>query len=210
MGWYKYNGDYKFKLPPNTITCPDCEGHGTEQWECWCCEGHGTMKWRRAVALGWRKSDLSNLGHEDDYCDCPRDDCRCRDSCDTCAGDGYVPVANIEIEITRVLLYGITDDIPPRYYVNQHTGHLQPVRFGENLLSKAAAHACKARKWVTIYCDIFGHSVSLTDAGQEEALRRLPEWTASHDSRWELCDPVGRLADDGCPNEEREYRRENP
>jgi hypothetical protein len=202
MGWYKRSGKWKFKLPAGAVTCPDCEGHGTEQWECHVCDGSGTLKWRRAVALGYKKSYLAGLDSADDYCDCPRWECRCRDTCDTCAGDGYIATAVLEAEITRVLIFGITDSIPPRYRPNHHTGHLQANFSGEGVLSRWAGNECEKRRWCHISFDIFGHSLSLTDAGEAEAHKRMAEWIASHDVNWHPVDQDGRLADDGCPNDE--------
>lgn len=177
------------------MKCFECAGTGAACPDCWLCEGHMTVHWRRAVRQGWMKGDL-DLDAGSDYVTCPRDECR-GDYCDVCRGDGIVGRGLFQVEVTRVLVFGLKQRLPPvveRFtYPNPRTlpalvAKLKPRdRFlyacqaprivdRERLLSAQAARYCMERRWGNRLNSIFGHEFYLTPAGEAEAERRYPHW----------------------------------
>lgn len=87
--------------PPSLfhIDCPECNGTGADDPDCWLCEGYMSVKTRKAVKAGFDKEDLDDEG--DGYCRCPA----CGgDSCEACSGDGRQPADYMRREMARVLL----------------------------------------------------------------------------------------------------------
>ena len=174
------------------IPCPDCDGTGARNPNCWVCKGMRSPRWRRCVALGFPKTDLDEI-EDDGYCRCPSMECH-GDSCDLCMGDGQVSSDVPETEVTRVLIFGLTQVLPNRYRLSSYGRWLHD----DGYLSTSAGAECQKRGWITRHNSIFGHEVYLTDAGRIEAERRIGGWHALHDCTLRHIDDDGRMADDGC------------
>lgn len=173
-------------------SCPECNGTGAYDPDCWLCEGERIVKVEKALAEGYAESDLDDA--YDGECCCPADDCR-GDSCALCGGDGTITPEQREDEITRVLIYGLTKTIPPRITRN-HYG--RPCE-SDDLLALFAGRECRERRWIDWYCSILGDEVSLTPAGKAEAESRAWAWARRRDVTLGPVDDFGRLADDGAP-----------
>lgn len=177
---------------PNTINCPECDGTGAYAPSCWLCEGTRDVKIERAIAEGYDIDDLEV--YDDGYCRCPAYECR-GDSCDLCEGDGKVDPRVPEDEITRVLVFGLADFIPPRRY-RLHNGRTVD---HDELLARFAAAECRERGWLHWFVSVFGDELSLTPEGEAEAGRRYPDWVKGRDVHHAPIDALGRWADDGGP-----------
>lgn len=88
-------------LPPLfKMDCPECNGTGAEDPDCWLCKGDRTIRVHRAYRNGYKKADLENV-EDDGLCDCPACDGH---TCGTCEGDGTVLTDYLWREAQRVLL----------------------------------------------------------------------------------------------------------
>lgn len=174
--------------------CFECAGTGAACPDCWLCEGHMSVHWRRAVNQGWAKGDLDLDGS--DYATCPRDECR-GDTCDVCGGDGVVERGQFQIEVTRVLVFGLTQRLPPvierfsypdpRTFARAYAALDAPGRFDYansrpriidrgRLLSGHAASYCMEKRWGNRLNSMLGHEFYLTPKGNAEAARRYEHW----------------------------------
>lgn len=178
---------------PNKCTCPECEGTGAYKPDCWLCKGEMLIKIKKALAEGYSESDLEDA--YDGECRCPADECR-GDSCELCEGDGTITVQQRDDEITRVLMYGITKVIPPRITLT----HYGRVHTSDELLANFAGRVCEERGWIRWFRSMLGDEVSLTPAGEAEALSRAWEWARRHDVTLGPVDDFGRFDDDGAPH----------
>lgn len=172
------------------ITCPECDGTGSRCPDCWLCDGKRTIKVSHALAEGYAMSDLQNV--YEDECDCPTDDCR-GDCCELCDGFGEITERQRDDEITRVLVFGVTRDIPPRL-TRSHYGRVWE---SDELLSSFAGGECRAKGWISWYVSVFGDEVNLTPSGEAEALSRMWGWCRQRDAALAPVDDFGRFDDDG-------------
>lgn len=174
------------------VACPDCYGSGAYCPDCWLCKGARFVKVRKALANGYSREDLENV--ENGECLCPTWDCR-GDHCTFCEGTGEREPADIEREVTRVLICALTGRIPGSPY-RTHYGRV--LWNDGDLLSLAAGRFCEERRWVRIWRElVFGDDLILTGAGRVEAERRLPGWLAQYDVSLCHVDDDGRWGSDG-------------
>jgi hypothetical protein len=174
------------------VLCGDCRGTGAEQYDCWLCKGRRDIRATLAYRHGFRKADLEDL-EDDGYCDCPA--CGGH-SCYWCGGDGEVAADIPEQQETRVLIFGLTQSIPPMRVREWWNGGR--VRMDDDaLLSRAAAASCREKGWTHWFCSVFGDEIYLTDAGKAEAERRHVDFLASFDANNAALDADGRYDDDG-------------
>lgn len=178
---------------PKLMQCPDCDGTGAKEPDCWLCRGKREVSIRRAMKEGWTRNDLKDSVIDRYWCICPRDECR-GEECHLCEGSGKIEPSTLDVEETRVLICAKTDDIPPRY--SFHAGRWMTLDH-RSLLSISAARRCRDKGWITWFCTVFGDELDLTEVGEQEAERRLVEWSAAHDSRRQPYDEWARWADDG-------------
>lgn len=175
---------------PEQCTCPACHGTGAYKPDCWLCEGEMIIKVEKALAEGYSEADIEDA--HDGECRCPADECR-GDSCELCEGSGTITVQQREDEITRVLMYGLTQTIPPRITRN----HLGRIYETDDLLANFAGGVCQERGWIRWYRSILGDDLSLTPAGEIEARHREWNWLRRRDVMLGPIDDNGRWADDG-------------
>jgi hypothetical protein len=171
-------------------TCPECNGTGAYEPDCWCCDGEMIIPIAKALENGFSEEDLEDA--YDGHCRCPSDECQ-GDPCDLCGGDGRVAHQTIEDEITRTLLCAKHGHIPAR----RRRLHYDRVAFDDALLARFAGCECKDRGWITWYRSIFGDEISLTASGEAEAEKRAVGWARGADVSLCWIDDDGRFADDG-------------
>lgn len=153
------------------MKCFDCNGTGGDD-DCYLCAGNRVISVRKALRNGYEKDNLEEV--YEGRCDCPH--CHA-DSCDLCDGMGTITPEVREREITRVLIFGLTQRIPPVIERITHRNGYSRVYDHERLLSSGAAWECKRRGWswrVNILA--FGHELHLHEAGKIEAMKRYPAW----------------------------------
>lgn len=172
----------------NLTKCLQCEGTGAYNPTCWLCEGELYVSVTHAKDAGYTL-DISDNGKD---CRCPADGCY-GDCCEVCEGTGMVEQRVLDDEVTRVLMYGLSQKIPPRLY---RFNHRTLVEYGE-LLSDFAGAICRENKWINHHRSIFGDNVHLTDAGEIEAKNRVHGWHKSMDADTSKIDTFGCWADDG-------------
>jgi hypothetical protein len=179
------------QLRKGYVVCGDCEGSGAHRSDCWLCKGRRYIRAKLAYRHRYRKEDLDDI-EDDGYCRCPA----CGgDTCVWCNGDGEV-AADIEAQQeTRVLVYGLTQRIPPLRVRQYWRGGR--VALDDALLSTHAARACRDKGWINWFCSVFGDEIYLTPLGEAEAKRRYVGWLCSFDSTQAPLDIHGRFDDDG-------------
>lgn len=172
--------------------CPECDGTGAYDPDCWLCEGEMIIPIQKALDEGYSEKDLEDA--YDGYCRCPADECR-GDSCDLCEGDARVTQKTIDDEITRVLLCAKNGTLPARRYVlpNGRISH------SDELLARFAGAECRERGWIHWFVSFMGDEISLTPAGEDEARKREIDWLRDCDVSLRYIDDVGRFEDDGGP-----------
>lgn len=173
-------------------TCPECNGTGAYKSDCWLCAGERIIKVEKALAEGFSEGDLEEV--YDGECDCPADECW-GDSCVLCEGYGRISERERDDEITRVLIYGLTQSLPPRLSRNAYGRVVE----GDELLARFAGGECREKGWVRWYGSILGDELSLTPAGKAEADSRAWGWARRRDVTLGPVDDFGRLDDDGAP-----------
>lgn len=200
------------------MKCFECNGTGARDPDCWVCRGQMAVKWRRVVRLGWKKEWLDGLDPGADYCRCPREGCH-GDECAFCGGAGKAHPGDFQREVTRVLVYGLTQHMPPALErVTLPNGRSVVREDEERCLSAAAARHVNEKGWGWRLNSMLGHEFYLRPNGEAEAKRRYPAWLnwlsetsfdhwlawMSHDDRgwWrepEPLDPIvaARWVDDG-------------
>lgn len=145
------------------VTCPDCAGTGSETPDCWLCKGRMEVHCRHAYRNGWTKVDLKYSWLDDTHVSCPScDGC----TCDHCEGSGKVETSVIEQERDRVLIFALTQEIPPFRYPSRR-GSIETDR----LLSRAAAAHFRNANNLNWSCSVLGDEIYLRGDAAEAAAR---------------------------------------
>jgi hypothetical protein len=153
------------------MKCIDCNGTGGDD-SCYLCRGHRIIPVRRALREGYQKDDLDEI--YENRCDCPA--CHA-DACELCDGSGTITAEDVEREITRVLICGLTGRIPPVLSRHEWPNGRVIIHDHERLLSPGASWICKKRGWSwRLQVLAFGDELHMYPAGKLEAEKRYRIW----------------------------------
>ena len=169
--------------------CPECQGTGAYMPDCWLCKGSRDVLMSEALEEGYVEEDLDFI--DDGYVVCPVYGCH-GEICSLCHGDGEVLEYEIDHEITRVLVYGLEERLPPR--ITNHYGRRYHTY---DFLARFAGKYCRDKGWIYWFVSVFGDEISLTKEGMAEAKARRWGWYAGLDSTTCPYDDAGRWCDDG-------------